>query len=206
MRQPFPYPPIHHGEPLLRGIDPYLAYRKGPFVLQTLSESIGSDSVETALRRLLQKHPAGKIPLATTLELYDELKRVSPDSSRQWLHDMFEVNTSFQLRAERAEAKLLADSTWQVSVEVSAQKILTDEGGHETQLPLEEWIEIGAFSSAGRLSKPLYLQKHRITSSRQTIIIGVPQKPLWVGIDPDHIIEWEEKEDDDNFRRVKIDL
>ena len=31
MRQPYVYPPIRRGQPLLRGLDPYLSYRKEPF-------------------------------------------------------------------------------------------------------------------------------------------------------------------------------
>ncbi|MGH9754200.1 MAG: ABC transporter permease [Blastocatellia bacterium] len=39
MRQPHPYPPIRRGAPLLQGLDPYLAYRKGPFALQVRERS-----------------------------------------------------------------------------------------------------------------------------------------------------------------------
>ena len=33
MRQPHPFPPIRRGEPLLRGLDGYMSYRRGPFAL-----------------------------------------------------------------------------------------------------------------------------------------------------------------------------
>ncbi|WP_181885113.1 hypothetical protein [Pontibacter diazotrophicus] len=38
----------------------------------------------------------------------------------------------------------------------------------------------------------LYLQKHRISSNRQSITVTVPQKPARAGIDPRHLlIDWE---------------
>ena len=69
-RDPYPYEPIRRGEPLLRGLDPYMSYRKGPFALYTLSEYVGEEQVNGALRRLREKHEAADAPLATTLDLY----------------------------------------------------------------------------------------------------------------------------------------
>ncbi len=105
MRQPYPYPPIRRGEPLLRGLDPYLSYRRGPFALYALSEYIGEERVNRALRRLLEKHRPEGAPLATTLDLYRELQAVTPDSLQPLLHDLFEVNTFWELETERASAE-----------------------------------------------------------------------------------------------------
>lgn len=33
LRQPYPIAPIRRGEPLLRGLDPWMSYRKGPYAL-----------------------------------------------------------------------------------------------------------------------------------------------------------------------------
>ncbi|MGI9089917.1 MAG: hypothetical protein ACR2GG_02300 [Gemmatimonadaceae bacterium] len=45
--------------PLLRATDPFLYYRKGPLALYALSEYIGEEQVNAALRRLLEKHGSG---------------------------------------------------------------------------------------------------------------------------------------------------
>ena len=92
-----PYAPIRRGEPLLRALDPYLAYRRGPFAMYALSEYVGEDRVNGALRRLIEKHDAAEAPLATTLDLYRELQAVTPDSLKYLLHDLFEVNTFWEL-------------------------------------------------------------------------------------------------------------
>ena len=90
---------------MLRALDPYLAYRKGPFALYALSEYIGEERVNGALRRLLETHRPEEAPLATTLDLYRELQAVTPDSLQSLLHDLFEVNTFWELETERATAE-----------------------------------------------------------------------------------------------------
>jgi ABC-2 type transport system permease protein len=209
MRHPHPNPPIRRGEPLLRGLDPYLSYRRGPFALYALSESIGEERVHAALRRLLEKHRPAEAPLATMLDLYRELQAVTPDSFKSLLHDLFEVNTFWRSETGKATAKQTAVGNWQVTLDVRARKVVFDEAGVESVAPLDEWVEIGVFGEPekdhGELSAPLYLQKHRIRSTEQTITVTVPGKPLLAGIDPHHLLDWEEGGDDDNIAGVKIE-
>ena len=148
MRQPYPHPPIRRGEPLLRALDPYLAYRKGPFAMYALSEYVGEERVNGALRRLIEKHDSAGAPLATTLDLYRELQAVTPDSLQYLLHDLFEVNTFWELETERATAEQTAAGTWQVTLDVRARKVVVDSAGVETEVPMDEWVEIGVFAAA----------------------------------------------------------
>jgi ABC-2 type transport system permease protein len=197
------------GVPLLRALDPYLGYRKGAFALYALGEAIGVERVHEALRRLVEKHRSGQPPLATTRDLYRELEAVTPEPHRGLLHDLFAANTSWELWADRATASQTAEGAWQVTLEVRARKVVVDEAGVETELPMDEPLQVGVFARAGKgaaeLSVPLYLQKHRIRSGRQTISVTVPQKPHLAGIDPYHLLDWVEREDDDNIERVKTD-
>jgi ABC-2 type transport system permease protein len=203
MRQPHPYPPIRRGEPLLRGLDPYLSYRKGPFALYALSEYIGEERVHGALRRLLEKHRPQEAPLATTLDLYRELQAVTPDSLQDLLHDLFEVNTYWELAAERATAVETGAGTWQVTLDLQARKVVFDEAGVETEVPMKDWVEVGVFAEEGGESgEPLYARMHRIRSGEQTITVTVPRKPVRAGIDPNHLLI--DLERDDNIESVKI--
>jgi ABC-2 type transport system permease protein len=206
MRHPHPHPPIRRGEPLLRGLDPYLSYRKGPFALFALSETIGEERVNGALRRLLEKHRPEDAPLATTLDLYRELKAATPAAFHPLLHDLFEVNTFWDFETERATAKRTPAGTWEVTLQVRASKVVADAAGVETLVPLDEWVEIGIFAPAkdggDELSAPLYVQKHRIRSTEQTITVTVPRKPDLAGIDPYHLLDWVEGGDDDNIEGV----
>ena len=207
LRQPHPYPEIRRGEPLLRAMDPYLAYRRGPFAMHALTEYVGSREVNTAVRRLIEKHEAPGAPQATTMHLYRELQAVTPDSLQFLLHDLFEVNTYWRLKTEQATAKETRPGSWQVTLVVNARKEEFDSAGAMTEKPLNEWFDIGVFAERqGRwaLSQPIYLQKHRIRSGRQTITLTVSRKPVLAGIDPHHVLDWEEREDDDNIEQVRI--
>jgi hypothetical protein len=207
MRQPYPYSPIRRGEPLLRGLDPYMSYRKGPFALHALREYIGAERVNTALRHLIEQHRSGEVPLVTTLDLYRELQAVTPDSLQYLLHDLFEVNTFWELETDNATAEQTADGNWQVTLAVQARKVVVDETGTETELPMDELVEIGVFAATDgddELGEPLYVQMHRICAGEQTITVTVPRRPVLAGIDPYHLLDWEEGEDDDNIERVAI--
>ncbi|WP_128544789.1 hypothetical protein [Larkinella soli] len=190
LRQPYPYPAIRRGEPLLRALDPYLSYRRGPFALYALSQYIGDERVNRALRQLREKHQPKNAPLATTLDLYAELKTETPDSLRYLLHDWFETNTFWELETAGAGARQTPAGTWEVTLEVQARKMEYDSAGVETTVPMNEWVEVGVFADGktGDPAGPLYLRKHRIRSGRQTIRVKVPRRPDQAGIDPHHLL------------------
>jgi hypothetical protein len=187
-RQPSPIPPIRQSVPLLRAMDPYAAYRKGPFALYALSEYMGRERVDLAWRRLIEKHRAGAPPLATSLGLYRELQVATPDSLRYLLHDLFAANTFWELETERATARRTAAGAWRVTLRVKVRKVTVDPAGKETEVPMDEWIQVGVFAPSGRqgpdFGETLYLRGHRIRSGRQTITVTVPKKPSDAGIDP----------------------
>ncbi len=201
MREPNPWPPLRTGQPLLRAIDPWANYRKGPYAMHALSEYVGEDWVNGALRTLIQKKVSS---LATTMDLYRELQAVTPDSLKPLLSDLFEKNTTWMFDTKQATARQTAAGTWQVTLEVEAQKTVIDSAGVETQVPVKQWVEIGIFAAAKYgefLGKPLYVRKHFIRSGPQTITVTVPQKPARGGIDPYNLLDWEEG---DNIEEIQL--
>jgi ABC-2 type transport system permease protein len=203
MREPYRRE-IRRGEPLLRGLDPYMSYRKGPFALYTLSEYIGTERVNGALRRLLEKHRPQEAPLATTLDLYRELQAVTPDSLHYLLHDLFEVNTNWELQTEQASVEQIGDSAWQLTLDVQARKLVFDSAGVETEVPMNDWVQVGVFASDHRAKQkePLYLQKHRIRSGKQKIKVTVPAKPAHAGLDPFYLLI--DTKPEDNVEEVEV--
>ena len=200
MREPNPWPPIRTGLPLLRALDPWANYRKGPYAMHALSEYVGETSVNAALRTLVEKKASS---LATTLDLYRELRAVTPDSLEPLLHDLFEVNTFWTFDTKQAHAVETA-SGWQVTFEVEAHKVVADSAGKETELPMAEWVEIGVFAPAAPgeiLGKPLSVQKHKVRSGKQTIVVIVPERPARGGIDPYNLLDWEEG---DNIEQIEL--
>jgi hypothetical protein len=205
MRQPNPWPQIRTGLPLLRAMDPYAGYRKGPFALFALGEYIGVDRVNGALATLLRRQAADSAPPATTLDLYRELAAVTPDSLKPLLHDLFEVNAFWTFDTKTVAAEPAAGGGWQVTLEVEARKVVADSTGREAEVPITEPVDIGVFAAAEpgtALGRPLYVERHRITSGRQTITVSVPERPARAGIDPYGLLDWDEGH---NLESVELD-
>jgi hypothetical protein len=140
--------------PLLRALDPYAAYRKGPFALFAMSEYMGEERVNLAFRRLIEPHRTASLPGATSMDLYRELQAVTPDSQRYLLHDLFAANTFWQLETERATAKQTATGAWQVTLRLKARKVTVDPAGKEAEVPMDEWIPIALPAEAPHPLRP----------------------------------------------------
>ncbi|HEX8059556.1 MAG TPA: ABC transporter permease, partial [Cyclobacteriaceae bacterium] len=204
MREPYPYQPIKMGVPLLRGLDPYLSYRKGPFALYALTEYIGRDKVDSAMLSFLDKFRSGEAPRATTLDLYAELQKVTPDSLQYLVHDLFEANTFWELETEKATVTGLDSTTWVVAIDVKTRKVVVDSAGVETEVPMnKEWIEIGVFENRALSRPPLLVTKRQVMSGVQTLVLEVKStnKPGRVAIDPYHTLI--DLEPNNNYKKIR---
>jgi ABC-2 type transport system permease protein len=205
IRKSYEVPRSKAAVPLLRASDQYQGYRKGPFALYALSKYMNKQAVNGAIQQVLLKHGSGKPPLPTTLDLYRELKAMTPDTLQYLLHDLFEANTYWDLKTNNVTAQQAKDGNWQVTLEIEASKDVVDERGNETQIPMNEWIEVGVFAepeTGNEVDKIIYLQKHRIRTGKQTITLTVPKKPTRAGIDPNNLLI--DLRVYDNSRKVKI--
>lgn len=203
MREVYLTPSSRANVPLLRADDQFLAYRKGPFAMYALREYVGADRVNGVLRRLLDRHRSGQPPLPTPLDLYRELQAVAPESLHGLLADLFERNTFWELATEGVYAEALRDGSWRVTLDVRARKTVVDEDGIETEVPMDDEIEVGAFTGAVNqgLGEPVYLETHRVRSGLQQITLTVPSKPARAGIDPRRLLI--DVKGDDNLRELE---
>ena len=131
--------------------------------------------------------------LPTTLDLYRELKAVTPESSQWLLHDLFEKNTFWALEGRDAWAEQTASGEWQLTMTVRARKFLIDTQGVETEVPMDDWIEIGVYTAeeGNDTRLPQFVQKHRIRTGEHTLTMTVPKKPLRAGIDARYLMmDW----------------
>jgi len=185
MRGVYLTPSSRANVPLLRADDWYLAYRKGPFAMSALREYVGAERINAALRRLLERHGSGTPPLPTSRDLYRELQAVTPDLLHYLLVDLFEANTFWELATQRVTAEHTDTGDWQVTLDVQTRKVVVDTAGVETEVPMDDLIEVGVFTAAeGEGSgEALYLQMHRVRSGEQRITVMVPSKPARAVID-----------------------
>ena len=194
MRQAYLAPRPESGVPLLRAVESFDAYRRGPFAMHAMRSTIGAERVNAALRRLLERHGPGETPLATSLDLYRELQAAAPDSLRPLLADLFERNTYWDLETTEATAQPTGGGAWRVTLDVRARKVAVDSAGAVTTRPLDEPVEVGVFAADGA---ELYRQWHRVRSGEQTIRVTVPGRPARAGIDPRHLLIDTDTEDND---------
>jgi hypothetical protein len=59
--------------------------------------------------------------------------------------DLFEKNTYWELETERATAQQIEAGAWQVTLDVR-RKMVVDEAGVETEVPMDNWIEVASFT------------------------------------------------------------
>jgi ABC-2 type transport system permease protein len=163
----------------------YLHYHKGAVAMYTLREHIGAGRVNTALRRFLEKHRPGVPPFPTSRDLYAELRAVTPDSVQPLLHDLFAEITLWDVRTQSARVQPAGTGAFRVTLDVTASKVRADSIGNETEVPMNDLVEIGVFAADGPAGgAPLYLRRHRVRGGRQTITVTVPRRPARAGIDP----------------------
>jgi ABC-2 type transport system permease protein len=171
---------------LVEGQD-YIAYNKASLVFFALQDYIGEDSLNAAFRRYNKAWAFKDSPHPTSLDLLKQVRRVTPDSLRYLVHDMFETITLFENKAVEAVYQEKSKGKFELTLTVSSQKIRADSTGMETRIPVNDWIEIGVFGKddMGK-DKLIYLKKHKITTADNKFTILLREKPRKAGIDPIH--------------------
>jgi hypothetical protein len=191
MREAYLTPRSRAGLPLLRSISRFDASRRGIFAMHAVRETIGADRVDTALRRLIEEHGRAAPPLPTSLDLYTGLRSVTPREHRRLLADLFETNTYWELAVKEATTRpAAAPGAWEVALDVRARKVVVDQEGKETEVPMDDLVEVGVFQHSGEAAHPgpLLAGLHRIRSGDQRLTVTVPFRPARAAVDPRHLL------------------
>jgi aminopeptidase N len=178
-----------------------VVYQKGPLVMYALRQYVGEEPLNAALRRLVATHGSGQPPFATSRDLYRELKGATPPEYHYLLTDLLETITLWNLRTTAVAAEPAGNGAWRVTLDVEAQKFRAGGSGKETEVPMNDLVEIGVYVNA--TADPLYLQMHRIRSGRQRISVVVKGTPSRAGVDPQQLLidrNWS-----DNLRPVNVE-
>ncbi len=182
----------------------YSHYNKGSVVMYYLKEMISEDSVNFALRSFLNKFKYKNSPFPVSLDAIDEFYAVTPDSLDYIIKDLFEDITIFENRCENVEVEETDDGKFKVTIDVTTKKYKSDELGKESEVPVDDYIEIGAFAKAEEdkaYGKTLYRKRLKINSPENTFSFIVDEKPQQAGIDPFLLLI--DREPKDNLKDVK---
>jgi hypothetical protein len=131
-------------------------------------EALGEEVVDRAMRELLAQHAFKGAPYANTTDFLKLLRAEAGPANDGVITDLFDKITLLDLKATDAVATKKPDGKYTVTFDVSARKFYADGAGHETEVPIDETIEVGVFSerpgAAGfDASKVLRFEKVRIS-------------------------------------------
>lgn len=182
----------------------YVHYNKGSVVMYYLKEMIGEEKINSALRGLIEKFAYQGPPYPTSQDLLDALREQTPEEYQYLLHDLFDEITLFANRTKKATYSQRDDGKFDVTIEVECRKFQADEQGEETEIPVDDWIEIGAFDEpekGRRYGSTLYRERKKITDAENTFTFTVDSQPFEVGVDPFALLI--DRIPDDNMKKPK---
>jgi len=168
--------------PLLRVEDQgYIHYSKGSLVMYALQDLIGEDSVNQALREIVQQYANRGPPYPTSRVLLAALRRHTPERFQYYLDDQFEQITLYENRAVSAQARARDDGKYDVTLELDTRKFQANALGVEHEVPVHDFIPVGAVDAQGA---PLALEIRRLDGPRATVTLVTDRLPARAGIDP----------------------
>jgi len=164
--------------------EPYVWYHKGSLVMYALKDYIGEDRLNAALRKYLEKVKFQEAPYTTSIEFVDAMREATPDELKYIITDLFETITLYDFSAVEATWKKTPENGYVVKIKVSAKKLRADGLGAEKEIWIDDLVDIGVFTGAGKNEKALFLAKRRITQPEMEFEVTVDRLPARAGIDP----------------------
>jgi len=182
----------------------YIHYRKGSVVMYYLRQMIGEDAINRALRRVLAQYRYAQPPYPTSWTLVEALRSETPAQYQYLLKDLFEDITLFSNRTRSAKARKRPDGKYDVTVDVETHKFTADAKGAEKEMPVDDWIEVGALAApenGKRYGKVLVRQLVHMTGKNGTYTFVSNSMPDKAGVDP--LLLLVDRVPDDNMKKVE---
>jgi hypothetical protein len=164
--------------------EPYVWYQKGSMAFYALSDAIGEDKLNTALKEFLDKWKFAGPPYPDTRDLVSSLRKQTPADLQYMITDMFETITLYDNKAISAKVQSTPDHKYKVTLVVEARKMRANGEGAESEIPVHDLIEVGVFKGKKDDEKLLHTEKVWITQPRTTLEFVVNEPPTRAAIDP----------------------
>lgn len=169
----------------------YVWYRKGGLILYGLQDLIGESNLNRGFKAYMTAAKFREAPFTTTIEWFDYMKEVTPDSLQYYLEDSFEKITLYSNKATKATYKKLGDDKYEVTITVESAKNYFDGNGkllEEGSKP--NALDIGIFdnnikNTQGMMVKSaLILKKVWVQPGTSSFTYITNKVPVKAGIDP----------------------
>ena len=193
--------------PLLRveASQGYIHYDKGAVAMYYLREMIGEQAVNRALRQVIAEYAYKAPPYPTSYALADALAEQTPPRLKYLIRDLFYDITLFSNRALDATARKRPDGRYEVTVRVDAHKFKADAKGEEHEVPVDDWIEVGALAAPAKghsNGDVLARQRVHMSTGTGTYTFTTNKLPDKAGIDP--LLLLVDRVPEDNLHNVRL--
>jgi ABC-2 type transport system permease protein len=184
----------------------YIHYQKGGIALYYLAEMIGEDRVNAALKSIIENYAYKGPPYPNAYALLDRLREQTPPELHYLIRDLFEEITLFGNRTTKANATKTDDGKYRVQISVECKKFKADAEGAETEVDMDDFLEIGAFAKpepGNRFGKLLFRKRLQLAHGTHELEFIVDEKPYQAGIDPRNLLI--DRVPDDNLIKVTLE-
>ena len=184
----------------------YIHYQKGTLAMYWLREVVGEETVNRALRRLIQQYAFKPAPYPNSRDLLQLMREEAGPQHARLIEDLFERITLYDMKARDATVTKRPDGRYEVTFTVEGRKLYADGKGRETEAALDEAFDVGAFAAEpGRkgftAESVLAFERRPMTSGTQQVTLVVDRAPTFVGVDPYN--KRIDRNSDDNLARVE---
>ncbi|MFL0351969.1 ABC transporter permease/M1 family aminopeptidase [Xanthomarina sp. GH4-25] len=166
----------------------YISYGKALTVMLALRDLIGEKKVNKVIRTITDRNRNTNKLSVTTIELLDEIYKVTPTEYLILIDDWFKKVITYDIGIKNYSYKVLANGNYQVSIQVKANRYITMDSGETNKISINEPIKIGVFTKHPSKVKDdnsiLYYNSSNIDKEFTEIKIIVNKKPSYVSIDP----------------------
>ena len=184
----------------------YIHYNKAGLMMYTLSDFIGKDKFNKALKAFMDMYRYQSSPYADIGTFVKMIKEETPEDLQYLVDDTFSKITLYENKAKSAKAKQNNDGTYDVTFTVEAKKVFSDSLGNQTNAKLNDWLEVGILGESDlngeKIEIPILIEKVFITDSLTTFTYNIDQKPIKAGIDP--MNKFVDRIVDDNLIKVEF--
>jgi ABC-2 type transport system permease protein len=184
----------------------YIHYNKAGLMMYTLSDFIGKDKFNKALKAFMDMYRYKSSPYADIGTFVKMIKDETPEDLQYLIDDTFSKITLYENKAKSATAKQNDDGTYEVTFTVEAKKVFSDSLGNQTNATLNDWLEVGILCESDlngeKIETPILIEKVFITDSLTTFTYNIDQKPIKAGIDP--MNKFVDRIVDDNLIKVEF--
>jgi ABC-2 type transport system permease protein len=166
---------------------PYIHYAKASVVLYYLKEMIGEEKLNSALKSLISQYAYQQPPYMTSIDVVNEIKKVTPPELQYLITDLFENITLFSNRMVDATYKKVGNE-YEVTLTTTSEKLRSNSLGKETTIPIADFIDVAVFAKsdndANQTGKVLISQRLKVTKKDNIFSFKVKELPYNAGIDP----------------------